>query len=63
VVPFTFSNYGISDSTHAIRLYAESVHGCFDDTVINIKAFAYIHADFKVDNPDCSVQEYIRRRN
>ncbi|MFN8207738.1 MAG: PKD domain-containing protein [Bacteroidales bacterium] len=55
VVPFTFSNLGIADSIHTVRLYAESLHGCFDDTVINVKAYAYIHADFKVDNPEiCS---------
>jgi PKD repeat protein len=52
---FTFTNLGNSDSTHIIRLYAESVHGCFDDTLINVKAFAFIDADFKVANPQiCS---------
>lgn len=52
---FSFSNLGSSDSINVVRLFASSVHGCTDDTTMNIKAYAHINADFKVVNPQlCS---------
>ncbi len=60
---YVFDNDGPADSIWLVRLQATSVHGCTDDTVVPVTAYAHIEADFKVANPQICSHESVAITN
>ncbi len=59
----TFSNFSPNDSTYMVKLTASSLQGCTDTTIIPVKVYSFVDADFKVPKANVCPSESIDFKN